>query len=283
MSHIIEPKMTAGSNPARAACLCCIGRASETELPEGDGYESDQRLTVVDEGELRAVVIEMDASYLSGTDAAERLEDVDWLVPRAQRHEEIITAASAHGPVVPARFGCLFSDVDRLRDMLASHEDVLSDALDRVRGTREHTVRLLLDRDAAIDAMLAEEGDEAAISAGAADSEGSDSGGAEWMLARRRRRDAGKRVGPWLAEHVGDLTGMLEDASSAACRHRITEKSRDGLEVIANWAFLVSDEDHEDFAAALEEASDELDAIGVRSELSGPWPPYSFAPSVAAE
>ncbi len=263
----------------RAICLCCIGRRTELPVPGGAGYEPDQPLRAIDEGPLRAVVIDLDASYLVGADAADRLESVEWLVPRAERHEAIIAEAARGGPVIPARFGCVFSGEDPLREMLAGHEPLLWTALEQVDGASEFAVRILVDRERAVDVMLDDE-------AGGSGDEAGDAGGGErgaaWMLRQRRRRDASREIGPWLAERLREPVARVQQASRAACRHRIVEKQRDGREVIANWAFLVPEEDRAEFDAAVQAAAERLGGIGAEVAIGGPWPPYSFAPSVAA-
>jgi len=269
-----------GPDTGRAMCLCCIGRTSDLPVPGGAGYEPDQSLRAIDEGPLRAIVIDLDAAYLTGGDAAERLESVEWLVPRAERHEAIIAEAAGDGPVIPARFGCVFSGESPLRDMLSGHESLLWNALENVDGASEFAVRILVDRERAVDAML----DDDASSPGGKDAGGgaTASGGASWMQKQRRRRDANRERGPWLAERLRTSIEEVQSLARAACRHRIVEKQRDGREVVANWAFLVAHEDRPAFEAAVSRAAAALEGIGAEVDSGGPWAPYSFAPSVSA-
>lgn len=46
-------------------------------------------------------------------------------------------------------------------------------------------------------------------------------------------------------------------------------------EMVLNGAYLVPDEQSEEFANLVKQLDDEL--TGSRMELNGPWPPYSFA------
>jgi hypothetical protein len=276
-STINETTPDTAADGDRALCLCCIGRAGELTVPGGAGYEPDQSLRAIDEGPLRAVVIDLDAAYLTGAGASERLESVEWLVPRAERHEAIIAEAAAASPIIPARFGCVFSGEEPLREMLAGHESLLWNSLDTVDGASEFAVRILVDRERAVDAML-NGGGSGATGGGSA----AEAGGASWMQQRRQRRDAGRELGPWLAERLRGPIDAVQGVARAACRHRIVEKQRDGREVVANWAFLVSHEDRAAFEDAVARAAGALGDIGAEVACGGPWAPYSFAPSVAA-
>ena len=40
------------------------------------------------------------------------MEDLAWVAPRALRHEEVILTVMEQGPVLPVRFGTVFSSLD---------------------------------------------------------------------------------------------------------------------------------------------------------------------------
>jgi hypothetical protein len=49
---------------------------------------------------------------------------------------------------------------------------------------------------------------------------------------------------------------------------------------MAQWSFLVADEDRETFLAAADAASDDMAAVGLELECSGPGIPEGFVPRV---
>jgi len=53
-----------------------------------------------------------------------------------------------------------------------------------------------------------------------------------------------------------------------------------GAEVILNWAFLLARRAVDEFQAKLDRLNREVFS-GLALTLSGPWPPYSFAPDLS--
>jgi hypothetical protein len=53
------------------------------------------------------------------------------------------------------------------------------------------------------------------------------------------------------------------------------------VEVVLNWAFLIAPGALEDFKASLERFNGGEAFPGLMLALTGPWPPYSFAPDLS--
>ena len=81
-----------------------------------DGRSSVESLEVND---ITAVFCEVDLVEFRAAVAAEDGVDPAWLLPRACRHEQIIKAVLARSPVLPIRFGAVFSSRQALERLLA--------------------------------------------------------------------------------------------------------------------------------------------------------------------
>jgi hypothetical protein len=57
----------------------------------------------------------------------------------------------------------------------------------------------------------------------------------------------------------------------------------EAMEMVLNWAFWTAREDADDFRARVDRANEQNDRQGLLLQLSGPWPPYSFLPSLDME
>jgi hypothetical protein len=54
----------------------------------------------------------------------------------------------------------------------------------------------------------------------------------------------------------------------------------EGVEVVLNWAFLVDEPSLPAFRDEIHRANRDNAAIGLAFSLTGPWPPFSFAPAL---
>ncbi len=226
---MIEPRCDAEeSNDAHAgtAWLCLIGWREELLLPEAltdAEHEPGTRIRAIDEGRLRAIVLESD-----------REPGASW--PAV--HAGLIAAAAAVAAVVPTRAGCRFRSVAGVRAMLRDHEELLGLALENVAGASEFRIIVRCpEATAAVDATVAGRG----------------------------------RI-------LDSVLAPLQEVSRASCRRRIpTCRTPDAM---AQWSFLVADEDRETFLAAADAASDDMAAVGLELECSGPGIPEGFVPRV---
>jgi len=76
------------------------------------------------------------------------------------------------------------------------------------------------------------------------------------------------------------LYEQLSETAAEACRVRLQTREQSGLtqEMEANWAFLVAHSELERFRQQVDALSGEGNLGGLLLRMSGPWPPYSFAP-----
>lgn len=226
---MIEPRPDAEqSNEARAgsAWLCLIGWREELPLPEAVAdavNEPGTRIRAIDEGTLRAFVLESDGEPAASWPAV---------------HAGLIAATAAAAAVIPTRAGCRFRSVSGVRAMLRDHEELLGLALENVAGASEFRISVRCPEIA---------------------------GDADATVAGRGRI-------------LDSVLAPLQEVSRASCRRRIRTPRAPGA--MAQWSFLVADEDREAFLAAAQVASDDVAAVGLDLECSGPGIPEGFVPRV---
>jgi hypothetical protein len=147
--------------------------------------------------------------------------------------------------------------------MMAERQADFTAALGRVRARTEWGVKVY-----------------AASQERAAESPGDDSAarpGAAYLRQRRRQLDASeqaKRAAAADAERIHAALGQLAAAAElrAPQSPQLTGRPE---RMILNGAYLVDDERSAQFTAAVQRAAAEHEQV--RVELTGPWPPYSFA------
>jgi len=62
-------------------------------------------------GKIAAVLAEVNIEDFTGPESQKKMENLAWIGPRALRHEEVVLLAMEQGPVLPVRFGTVFSSL----------------------------------------------------------------------------------------------------------------------------------------------------------------------------
>jgi hypothetical protein len=270
-------------------CVVSVDDGRGDETFDRTGVDDEPVFLVVEEG-LGAVVHECEALY----DAADPDVVRKWLL----EHQAIIDAAGERfGTPLPFRFDTILTgDDERVREWLAEEAGTLSAHLDELAGHWEYRIEVARD-DAAPDEAFANDDRLADL---ADRIESADEGTAHLLetqyeqrrdeLRHERRaertRELAERLEP-LAREVRELspertTTLDDEDTTAAGSERDREDttaagdSREGTTTQARVSVLA----HESAADAIGE---ELDAVaaepGVEVRFTGPWPPYTFAPT----
>ena len=71
--------------------------------------------------DLAAVWSPVPVEDFCGSEAEERMLDLTWIGPRVIRHQEVVAGVMRHSPVLPARFGTIFSSSANLGKVLQHH------------------------------------------------------------------------------------------------------------------------------------------------------------------
>lgn len=223
--------------------------------------------------EVVAVIQEVPLEMFTGPSAEARLQDLAWVGPHACRHEEVVERAMQHSSVLPARFGALFSSLESLEALVEDHYEAILHFLGYADDKEEWAVKGLLDREEAQRRWGVAESQEEAPSA---------SPGRRYLMEQRHRVQAAQEVSSWARETDLALAAELERCAADFRRLRSLsqETSGRGTEMVFNWAFLVANRDREAFRGQVEKLGAEQASRGLVLELSGPWPPYSFCPSL---
>lgn len=230
-------------------------------------------LTGVGGGAVRAVTCDGLSAVVSSVSLAEfgeaalrrNFEDLDWLAATARAHDAVSRELARAGPMVAGRLATVYLGDDRVRDLLAERQAEFRRALDRLTARTEWGVKAYADPEA-----LA-----AATPVGA----GAGAGGAGTAYLQRRRaqlsaKQTAERLAASSAEHIHAALGELAVASQ---RHAPQDSQLSGTKawMVLNGSYLVDDARTEEFAEAVRALGGQR--RGIRVELTGPWPPYSFA------
>lgn len=239
----------------------------ETRLDLGDlKGVGGAPLSIVRAPPLSAVITDISRDEL-GTD------DPRWFEEAVRGHELVLQRClAAGGPVLPMRFASTFRSSNHVRDLLIEREVEFEGMLDRLSGTNEWGVKAVVESEAlavhirdARPSLAQEERDIARRPPGTA------------YLTRKRLEQALEREGEQI---LADLALVAHNRLAAvSLEARLTPGAmphHDGHRTYANGAYLVARDDEQRFQAALGDLRNDHAGLGLRYELTGPWPPYTF-------
>lgn len=217
-------------------------------------------------GDLAAAVGSVPLGEFGAEALRRNFEDLAWLEATARAHDRVVMALVRHGPTVPLRLATVFLDDDRVRALLAERRTDIESALDLVRDRAEWGVKVYCDR--------------AARAAAIADATVADTGrgtGTAYLLRRRAELSAQETVERDALARSEEIHARLVEQAVGGRRQPLTDPVLTGRRdwLVLNGTYLVDDDRAAEFAAAVDRLGAQVP--GLRLELTGPWPPYSFA------
>ena len=237
-------------------------------------------------GGLTALVSDVSLAEFGAAALRENLENLDWLDEVAREHHYVIDAASRLFPLLPVRLATVYSGDDAVRAALAERGGQLRDALHRVGGRVEWGVKAYAA--APGDEAAGESGGEAAgaerapatVSAGDGDNQEPKTEGGAGMAYLRRRRAQLSSARESRSAAVNGAQAVHGELTAKAIGTRLHPPQSAQLSgvrepMLLNAAYLLETADCVTFTAAV--AGQASAHPELRVELTGPWPPYSFA------
>jgi gas vesicle protein GvpL/GvpF len=243
------------------------GEAAEHSFGRLRGVAAEPVRAVTGSG-LTAVVGTVGLDEFGEEALRQNLEDLDWLAATARAHDAVISAFARDGAVVPLRMATVYLDDSRVRELLEARHDDFVAALDRVTAREELGVKAFADPK-----VLTGENE-------SSNRPGEKLSGTAYLMRRRRAlasQDDAFRIAAAHAEriHAGLLEHAVDGKRKPASDRRLS--GRDEWTVL-NGTYLVQQDQVDAFRAAV--ATIDRNTPGIELEITGPWPPYSFAGDV---
>lgn len=215
----------------------------------------------LDHGGLTAAVSTVALDEFGEEALRANLEDLGWLERVARAHDQVVAALAARASVAPLRLATVYLDDDGVRRTVDERRDSIERTLARLDGRIECGVKAYLEEGAA---------------RGMPENAAAESGTA--YLQRRRAETARHEQDERAAAATGEeIHAELAAVGVASRRHPAQDQRLSGYagRMILNGAYLVDRDRTGDLEAAVSRLESRLPSV--RFELTGPWPPYSFA------
>lgn len=217
-----------------------------------------------------------------GPEGLERnLQCLDWVARTARRHEAVLRAAMAGGPVIPARLCTVFSDASVVVESVVKEHRRLFSTLRYLQDRSEWGLKVYCDEER-LDAAIGDSDPQLrALAEAAIDA----TPGRAYLLTKKRearrvelRRRRAQAVIDSVIDGLESLPIGLQQRDILAA-----EITGHALPMVLNLAALVGADDLLAYHAEVQVLSAGLAAEGFSIETSGPWPPYSFSQDAAED
>lgn len=221
------------------------------------------RVRLVSIRDLTAVVSPVDLAEFGEEPLRRNMERLPWLEAVARMHHDVVSAVAKMTAVVPMRLATVYRTGTGLTQMLGQRQEDFLAVLGHIAGRSEWGVKTYVTAPA--------------DSAPAPAEAGSPGSGAAYLMKRRAQLTAAEDARRAAVASAELVHSELAGHAVAAALHRPQDPQLSGTtaRMIMNATYLVDDRDQARFAAAVECAASRNPAV--RLELTGPWPPYSFA------
>jgi hypothetical protein len=259
-------------------CLARFDRLPPSPLL-GRGLDGQNSLAVAIVQNLAAVWSPVPLEDFCGPEAEERLRDLTWIGPRVIRHQEVVAGVMRHSPVLPARFGTIFSSMANLEKVLQRHYDTIAGFLKRLTDQEEWAVKGLLDRPGAKEKLFSLKLAREAASLEAL------SPGKRYFEEQRLRAACDQELHGWVQEVCREVWTDLRYYAAEARERRLLSREATGSDkdMVWNWALLMPRQAVGGFQALIQDVNAQYAERGLVLECTGPWPPYSFCPALDME
>jgi Gas vesicle synthesis protein GvpL/GvpF len=218
-------------------------------------------------GEPIRTVLGRDLAAAVGTVS---LEDRDWSAAKARAHNDVVSAIGRSGSVIPVRMATIYRDDLRVCQLLLKEQEDIELALRRMSGREEIGVKAYSDPKS-----VAIQGDSIQLRSAESRSRTAN-------LLRRRRLLASHAEAYRLATEEADRVHavLLRCSVDGKLKPPPNNRSTGEQLTVLSGAYLVDGGMVNLFKETVSDL--EQSTARIRLEVTGPWPPYSFAEDLVA-
>jgi len=226
-------------------------------------------------GNVAAIISKVDSDIMAPLIQADLAVDPDALIRLALDHNRVIGTIMAQAPVLPVRFGSIFSSPDTLFNYLHHGQSAISTFLEETNDQQEWSVKIFLDigkstrQIAEDDPVFKNRWRQLAPKPGL-----------RYLQEKRFWSDVQKESNIRADECVRQF---LQFSNQLLGNHQLLKKgesNQDGSSVLWHGAFLLNLHQHLILTNYAIELNGKSAGTGLNMMVSGPWPPYSFCPSL---
>lgn len=243
-------------------------RKGEERIPSVPDIEGTHHYTFVATSELAALVSLVPIQEYGEPVLQQNIDNNEWLLPRIVAFANIIANTFEHAPLMPWRFGTVFSSKERLRNLLQANETALVETLEKLRGTEEWGLKIFGHIDNRVEELVKEQ----------LQMSRDISPGRLHFLRRKLRSSTQEQA----KAELKDIAAVIyQQVESRGYPSQVSERSENerlptGELLTLKAAYLVPRHGRDGFLALIDDIRTTYADHHTALLLTGPWAPYSF-------
>jgi hypothetical protein len=222
-------------------------------------------------GQRDWLVVSSVPAAMYGEDALQhRLQDLEWIGPRALAHEAVIEHFLSFDAVLPMQLFALFKSDARAVEHIVRNNRRIGRILLRIERQVEWGLRLMWDPGSLDTGKQPRPPHATSVQARRIVS------GAAYLVRKRNQRDQSRALLQRARADASRLYRTIAGEASEARRRSDVERTAPGSRLLLDAAFLVPARRTRAFQAVVRRHAGPLERAGISVSLTGPWPPYNF-------
>ncbi|MDI6761030.1 MAG: GvpL/GvpF family gas vesicle protein [Candidatus Brocadiaceae bacterium] len=208
---------------------------------------------------------------------SKQVKEPGWVAKRVREHEYVVEEVMRNQAILPMKFLTLFKSEKSLLNTLIPHLSGLDHYLEHIQDKEEWSLKVYCDESRAMRHLL-----ETDARLKEMDCKTVKTPGERYLHKKRLQEMADEGLGNTLGRIIQDIHEALNSLSVEGITLKVHEKkvTQRAEDMLLNGAFLVSKLMLEVFKEMVEELKEGYGPWGLLFELTGPWPPYNFCPSL---
>lgn len=271
------------SHPKEVLYLYGFAVSTDLEGIQGTGIDGQSPLFLTRAGNMAAILSHATLADFTGDTGEENLGDINWITPRACRHQEVISRVMAQSPVLPVRFGTLFLTQSSLDRTIQTHGLEITAFLNHVRDREEWAIKGYMDRKKALKQVARDLAAQTAETPREMEP-ATTAPGTRYFQKKKQEQQAEQMLKEAIHTSVMAIADILEPLGVDMTERDLMSRAATGKEtdMILNWAALLEKDEVSRFRSRVDEINTAHKQDGLALEFSGPWPPYSFCPAIGS-
>jgi hypothetical protein len=206
-----------------------------------------------------------------------QVKEPGWVARRVREHEYIVEEVMQKQAILPVKFLTLFKSQRSLLNTLNPHLPELDHYLEYIQDKEEWALKVYCNESEALKHLV-----ETDVRLKEMDCKTFKTPGEQYLHKKRMQEMADEGLNNTLQGIRQEICGALTPLSVKGVTLKVYEKkvTQRREDMLLNGAFLVSELVLDAFKEKVEELKKGYGQWGLLFELTGPWPPYNFCPSL---
>lgn len=236
------------------------------------GIDNTHKLEAISLEDLVAVVSQVPLKEFGEESLKENIQDIKWLEKNIRAYDEITRKLFSQTTFIPVRFGTIYLTKERVKESIKDSKEQIIKLIKYLKGKVELGIKFFFNRKKLEEGLLTTDLEVNDLYKKIQ----SETPGKAHFLKKKLETLLNKKIELWSDEIIKIIFESLKVFSINIQLLSLRPKDGD-LQMFFNVACLITNEKFDSFKEQINNLTNLEKLKSVNYEITGPWPPYSFA------